>query len=287
MGRAGGAGGSHSGGGHSFGGGHSGGGRSTFGGGRGSSTIGGRSSFGGGSGGSTTGVRNTFSGGRSSVGGGSSGNFGSATNGSSYNNQFRSSSSGGNSFTHVSVDYDDYDESTNNTVNCSENENYPVPYKPEVVFAALKNVVRQINGFNVENISDSEMSIAIDVGFSFKSNGENIYISVLSSSDHDSMLSIISESKSAVIDWGKNAENLNTIVDALHKELINFKAVHNESASTGNRSMISILCGSFLFLFVCILVTFKSMDYETPFFIYAGIILMISVILWNNLRDIK
>lgn len=181
----------------------------------------------------------------------------------------------------------DYNESPNNTENCSESGTYSIPYRPEEVFAALKTVVPKINGFTIINISDSEMSLDIDVGMSLKSVGETIKISVLPSSAHDSMLSMISESTSAAIDWGKNAENLNSIVDALQKELINFKAVHNKNASTGSQQMVSVLCGSILFLLICIIICFNIMEYETPWYIWACILLMISAIAWNKLVDRK
>lgn len=175
----------------------------------------------------------------------------------------------------------------NNTLNCSESGTYSVPYRPEKVFASLKTVVPKIDGFTVINVSDSEMSLDIDVGMSLKSCGETIRISVSASSAYDSILSIISESKFATIDWGKNAENQNKIVDVLQKNLINFKAVHNNAASTGNQLMVSVLYGTVLFLLVGIVISFHIMEYEIPGYIWAGIVLMIAVIIWNNLKNRK
>lgn len=108
---------------------------------------------------------------------------------------------------------------------CNENGTYSIPYTPEDVFAALKTILPKIQGFKVTDISDFGKSLNIKVGMSWKSWGETIKISVLPSSANDSMLSIMSKSNMGLIDYGKNIENVNSILEALQNELCNYKEV--------------------------------------------------------------
>lgn len=98
---------------------------------------------------------------------------------------------------------------------------YSIPYKPIDVYTALKNVIPQISGFNLSAANDFVLSLDISVGMSWKSWGETIRISVMQSSTYDSVLRIKSKSHMALVDWGKNKENISNILAALQMELAN------------------------------------------------------------------
>ena len=103
----------------------------------------------------------------------------------------------------------------------NEDGTYSIPYKPIDVHNALKNVIPQISGFNLNAVNDFGLSLDVSVGISWKSWGETIHISVIQSSTCDSILSIKSKSHMALVDWGKNKENINNILAALQMELAN------------------------------------------------------------------
>jgi hypothetical protein len=88
---------------------------------------------------------------------------------------------------------------------------------PDVVFDALRTLV-QSKDLSV-NFEDHELGIIeATTGVSFKSWGERLYITV---SAHPaaagSVVEIDSRSRMALIDWGRNEDNVDSFLDELNR----------------------------------------------------------------------
>jgi hypothetical protein len=85
-------------------------------------------------------------------------------------------------------------------------------------FTGSKDVPR-VKGMKVASSDESSGTIVATTGVSLRSWGEKIPIVVTESEPGKSMVSVASKSKMALVDWGKNKQNVERILEATDEVL--------------------------------------------------------------------
>ncbi len=91
----------------------------------------------------------------------------------------------------------------------------------EQVLAAVKAVLTDAEALTIVSLDEAAGEIAADVDRSWKSFGERIYVSVESGTAGQTRLMLQSKSsfRPTLVDWGKNRENLEWLVQAVKERL--------------------------------------------------------------------
>ena len=87
------------------------------------------------------------------------------------------------------------------------------------VFAAVLEAVPKVKGMKVKSSDEASGQILVTTGVSFKSWGEKLPISVSESQPGKAVVSVASSSKMALVDWGKNKQNVERILAATDEVL--------------------------------------------------------------------
>jgi nitrate reductase NapAB chaperone NapD len=87
------------------------------------------------------------------------------------------------------------------------------------VFAAVLEAIPTVKGMKVKSSDEASGQILAATGVSFKSWGEKVPIAVSESGPGKSIVSVTSQSKMALVDWGKNKQNLERILAATDRIL--------------------------------------------------------------------
>jgi hypothetical protein len=82
------------------------------------------------------------------------------------------------------------------------------------VFAAVLEAVPRVKGMKVKSSDEASGQILVTTGVSFKSWGEKLPIAVREAGPGKAVLSVSSSSKMALVDWGKNKQNVARILAA-------------------------------------------------------------------------
>lgn len=93
------------------------------------------------------------------------------------------------------------------------------PYPAQVVFPCLLSALQKVNGMKVTRHDRVTGTITISSGISWKSWGESITIRVTNGADGQCLVKFQSASDLALIDWGKNKDNIDRVTQALAFEL--------------------------------------------------------------------
>ena len=101
-------------------------------------------------------------------------------------------------------------------IDYGERRNYSLP--KSVVFRELLNVLTVL-GFKIKESSESTGLIEASKGMSFRSWGETLRVSVISS-NAGSQVNVESGEKYQVVDYGKNKENVQKILAELDNRLL-------------------------------------------------------------------
>lgn len=108
-----------------------------------------------------------------------------------------------------------------------------IEYQVGDTYNALISALEKNSHFSVKASNPTSRTIEIKTGISWKSWGENLLIILSPTADNMTELSIRSASKFALVDWGKNQDNLNSILKLLFEELKNYdKVMLNNATST-------------------------------------------------------
>ena len=100
-----------------------------------------------------------------------------------------------------------------------------IEYTPDDTYSALINALNKSEHYTIKEANKLSRTAVVRTGVSWKSWGENLIISISPASDGFSSLSISSSSKYGLIDWGKNQENLSSILGLLSSELSKYQKV--------------------------------------------------------------
>lgn len=111
------------------------------------------------------------------------------------------------------------------TIASNKSEVRVVEYAPDDTFFALTAAIKKSSHFSIKSTDPAYRTIHAHAGFSFRSIGENIKIVVSPTENGMSQISVSSVSKMALIDWGKNKDNLDMIMRRLAEELTRFQKV--------------------------------------------------------------
>ena len=108
-----------------------------------------------------------------------------------------------------------------------------VAYSQADVYSALKICISNIEGFSIDHTDDRLTTIHIKTNVSLFSWGENISVSVSSSQDGSSKITVLSTPKTGMMfggamDMGKNRKNINLVMDALSEQLKSYTPIDNE-----------------------------------------------------------
>lgn len=82
------------------------------------------------------------------------------------------------------------------------------PYNWTVVFDATVRALQGLRGWSVRQVNQPYGYVVASVDFNFWSYGENITIQVTQPSEDESMVTLLSSSKFALVDFGKNRKNI-------------------------------------------------------------------------------
>lgn len=93
------------------------------------------------------------------------------------------------------------------------------PYPKAKVFAAVLEAIPRVKGMKVKSSDEASGQILAATGVSFKSWGEKVPIAVRESGPDKAIVSVTSESKMALVDWGKNNQNLERVLAATDEVL--------------------------------------------------------------------
>ncbi len=96
---------------------------------------------------------------------------------------------------------------------------FAYPYPAQVVFPCLLSALQKVNGMKVTRHDKVTGTITISSGISWKSWGESMTIRVASSAEGQCLVKFQSASDLALIDWGKNKDNIDRVAQALACEL--------------------------------------------------------------------
>jgi hypothetical protein len=105
------------------------------------------------------------------------------------------------------------------------------PHSTRIVFQSLINAIPKIQGMKISQHDVASCTMTISVGISWKSWGESIALKVVDVADDKCVVKLLSASDMALIDWGKNRDNIDKITSALHQELKNTKTVESPASS--------------------------------------------------------
>ena len=105
-----------------------------------------------------------------------------------------------------------------------------VPYSIDNTFEALKKALPPLSEYKlkVDGFDENTKTAYITAGISWLSWGEDITVSLDQAQTGGTAVSILSSPKTGVLfggamDFGKNRENIELIIDALSAELDNYK----------------------------------------------------------------
>lgn len=94
-----------------------------------------------------------------------------------------------------------------------------VEYTPDDTYSALIISLERSSHFIIKQTNQTARTVAIKTRVSWKSWGENLLITVSPALNGMAELSITSVSKYGLVDWGKNQDNINEIMNMLSCEL--------------------------------------------------------------------
>lgn len=100
-----------------------------------------------------------------------------------------------------------------------------IEYTANDTYNALISALEKDSHFSVKDSNQIARTISIKTGVSWKSWGENLLITISPTTNNMAEISITSASKYGLVDWGKNQDNLNSILNILFHELINYDKV--------------------------------------------------------------
>lgn len=103
------------------------------------------------------------------------------------------------------------------------------PFNQADVFDAVVESIQRLRGMHVKEANKPYGYIKVSVGASLISWGEDIPISITGASPSQTCLNIVSSSKFAIIDWGKNKKNIENIINGA-AEILYSKAQTGEIA---------------------------------------------------------
>lgn len=106
-----------------------------------------------------------------------------------------------------------------------------VEYAPDDTFSALIAALNASTHYSVKESNKTARTVMAKTGVSWKSWGENLMITVSPSANGFSEVSIKSSSKYGLVDWGKNQENFNDILNLLSAELLQYQKILPPKAS--------------------------------------------------------
>jgi hypothetical protein len=101
-----------------------------------------------------------------------------------------------------------------------------VEYSPNDTYKALVSALNKDFHFTVKDTNSISRTILVKAGISWKSWGENLFITVSPVTTGMAEISITSTSEYGWIDWGKNQENINNVLKILSYELTSYKKVN-------------------------------------------------------------
>lgn len=107
-----------------------------------------------------------------------------------------------------------------------------IEYAPDDTFKAAVSALEKSNKFSVKESNSLARTISIKTGVSWKSWGENLLITISPAANGMSEIAITSASKYGLIDWGKNQDNLNNILNLIYTELKNYNKIAQKSKFT-------------------------------------------------------
>lgn len=92
---------------------------------------------------------------------------------------------------------------------------------PDEVFAVVRQVLSEVEGLSMKWVDEEIGEIALTGAWSWKSFGERVYVSVESIGRAETRLWLRSKSafKPTLVDWGKNRENVDTLVKLMKTHL--------------------------------------------------------------------
>ncbi len=109
--------------------------------------------------------------------------------------------------------------------NTSSSGKQIVEYSPNDTYKALVSALNKDFHFTVKDTNSISRTILVKAGISWKSWGENLFITVSPVTNGIAEISITSTSEYGWIDWGKNQENINNVLKILSYELTSYKKV--------------------------------------------------------------
>lgn len=116
-----------------------------------------------------------------------------------------------------------------------------VPYSADNTFEALKQCCKYLYGMKVKSVDDLLKTVYLKAGVSAFSWGENITVTVKAAEDGETIVEIVSASKTGALggalDMGKNNKNLKSIMDELSMELKKYPQIKKESANLSSGSI--------------------------------------------------
>lgn len=115
-----------------------------------------------------------------------------------------------------------------------------IEYAPNDTFAALISALENSSHYSIKESNASARTISVKTGVSWKSWGENLLITVSPSSNGLSEISITSSSKYGLIDWGKNQDNLNNILNLLAYELQQYRKIVSKNQAVSEDILAQI-----------------------------------------------
>lgn len=109
-----------------------------------------------------------------------------------------------------------------------------VEYTPDDTFSALLASLSASDHYTVKDSNKSARTILISTGISWKSWGETLNLTVSPANNGFSEVTLNSSSKFGVVDWGKNQENFNSILNLLATELQQYEKVEQKCDTQAN-----------------------------------------------------
>lgn len=120
------------------------------------------------------------------------------------------------------------------------------PHNTTIVFQSLIKAIPRIQGMKILRHDIASGRITVSVGISWKSWGESITLQLTDVDDGKSIIKFLSASDFALIDWGKNKDNIYKITNALHQELNTLRPIESlvpGATSTAGKNFCSH-CGT-------------------------------------------
>jgi hypothetical protein len=98
-------------------------------------------------------------------------------------------------------------------------------YSPDDTFKAVISVLEESDEFFITESDHFSRTISFHSGVSWRSWGESLLITIAGTANGMSEISINSATMFGIIDWGKNKENLNIILNLTADELRNYHRI--------------------------------------------------------------